>query len=62
MPESMYFSSTSGDFTTTYTVDMTSGSGTCIYVNGDDWYPNGYKWTMSHAESGKNMDGTKTTL
>lgn len=62
MPESMYFSSTSGDFTTTFTVDMTSTAGTVIYVNGDDWYPNGYKWTMSHAESGKNMDGTELAL
>ena len=58
----MYFSSASGDFTSTFTVDMTCVAGTVVYVNKGVWYPHGYKWTMSHAESGKNMDGTSLAL
>jgi hypothetical protein len=57
----MYFSSTSGDFTTTYLVDDAVTDVTEIYINPDVWYPDGYKWTIFHAEGGKQMEGTKLT-
>jgi hypothetical protein len=52
-PETMYFSSSSGAFTTTYVVDEAVNGVTEIYVNPDVWYPDGYKWTIFHAEGGK---------
>jgi hypothetical protein len=53
----MYFSPTNGGFTTTFVVDDTVTAGTEIYINADIWYPNGYKWTFSHPNTGKEMEG-----
>jgi len=61
-PESSFFSSTSGAYTTTYLVEDSVTDNTEIYMNPEMWYPNGYKWTVFHAEGGKQMEGTKLAL
>lgn len=53
----MYFSTKSGAFKTTFTVDDTVTGKTEIYTNIPVWYPQGMKTTISHAKSGKQMEG-----
>lgn len=62
LPQSSYFSSRSGAYTTTYTVDKNVTANTQVFFNKDVFYPNGYKWTMFHAEGGKQMEGTNMKL
>lgn len=56
-PESMYFSTKSGAFKTTFTVDETVTANTEIYTNLPVWYPQGMKTTISHPKTGKQMEG-----
>jgi len=56
-PQTMYFSTKSGAFETKYIVDDTITANTEVYVNNPIWYPQGMKTTISHAKSGKQMEG-----
>ena len=53
----MYFSTKSGAFKTTFTVDDTVTASTEIYTNIPVWYPQGMKTTISHARTGKQAEG-----